>query len=220
MPAGISRSTWMSIHSGKVRLKVAIVHDPAAEAINSAVSLLETKLMNLLGEKIRERRKQQSLTLRELSSRLGISPSTLHKIEKGVLSPTVILMLEICHALDTPIYTFVRDKKKVFLHIKKGDQKELTADGLSVRLVADNGLISDDVSFSIVTCKKGEGLKKHTFPSYVFSYILSGTIRVSFNSDVYEAATGDALYYDGSFPHKTEALTDVSLVVLYINKND
>lgn len=158
--------------------------------------------------------------MRELSSHLGISPSTLHKIEKGVLSPTVILMLEICHALDTPIYTFVRDKKKVFLHIKKDEQKELTTNGLGVKLVADNGLISDDVSFSIVSCTKGEGLKKHTFPCYVFSYILKGKIRVSFNNDVYEANAGDALYYDGSFPHITEALTDVELVVLYINKND
>ncbi|HQO77610.1 MAG TPA: helix-turn-helix transcriptional regulator, partial [Thermodesulfobacteriota bacterium] len=69
--------------------------------------------MERLGQKIRERRKLKGLTLRELSGLLGISPSTLHKIEKGVLSPTVILMLEICHALDTPIYTFVRDKKKV-----------------------------------------------------------------------------------------------------------
>ncbi|HNR12762.1 MAG TPA: XRE family transcriptional regulator [Thermodesulfobacteriota bacterium] len=176
--------------------------------------------MERLGQKIRERRKLKGLTLRELSGLLGISPSTLHKIEKGVLSPTVILMLEICHALDTPIYTFVRDKKKVFVHIKKDEQKELTANGLAVKLVADNGLISDDISFNIVGCKKGEGLKKHTFPSYVFSYILRGKIRISFNNDVYEADAGDAVYYDGSFPHKTEALTDADLILLYINKKD
>jgi transcriptional regulator with XRE-family HTH domain len=176
--------------------------------------------MERLGQKIRERRKMKGLTLRELSSRLGISPSTLHKIEKGVLSPTVILMLEICHALDTPIYTFIKDKKKVFVHIKKDDQRELTTNGLSVKLVADTGLISDDINFSIVSSKKGEGLKKHTSPCYVFCYMLKGKIRVSFNNDVYEAEAGDAIYYDGSFPHKTEALSDMELVLLYINKTD
>ena len=176
--------------------------------------------MERLGQKIRERRKMKGLTLRELSSRLGISPSTLHKIEKGVLSPTVILMLEICHALDTPIYTFIKDKKKVFVHIKKDEQKELTTNGLSVNLVADNGLISDDINFSVVTCKKGEVLKKHTSPCYVFSYMLKGKIRIAFNNDVYEAEAGDAVYYDGSFPHKTEALSDMELILLYINKTD
>jgi len=75
--------------------------------------------MKELGEKIRERRKELGLSLRELSEKLSISPSTLQKIEKGVLNPTVNLMLEISHELDKPIYTFVRDKKKVIVHIKK-----------------------------------------------------------------------------------------------------
>lgn len=176
--------------------------------------------MDRLGQKIRERRKMMGLTLRELSSRLGISPSTLHKIEKGVLSPTVILMVDICHELDTPIYTFIKDKKKVFVHIKKDDQKEFMNEGLAVKLIADNGLISDDINFSIITCKKGKGNKKHTSLCYVFSYILKGKIRISFKNDVYEAEAGDAVYYDGSFPHKTEALTDMELINIYINKTD
>ncbi|MFH0813818.1 MAG: helix-turn-helix transcriptional regulator, partial [Pseudomonadota bacterium] len=68
--------------------------------------------MDRLGIKIRERRKKMELTLRELSSKLGISPSTLHKIEKGVLNPTVNLMVEICYELDAPIYSFIKDKKR------------------------------------------------------------------------------------------------------------
>lgn len=176
--------------------------------------------MDRLGIKIRERRKKMELTLRELSSKLGISPSTLHKIEKGVLNPTVNLMVEICYELDAPIYSFIKDKKKVFVHIKKEDQKEMTTDGLKVKLIADTGLISDNINLSLVECKKGGGLKKHTNPYFIFSYILKGKIRVSFNSDVYEAEAGDAVYYDGSFPHKTEALSDMQLINIYINKTD
>jgi len=61
---------------------------------------------------------------------------------------------------------------------------------------------------------------KHTEPYFVFSYIIKGMIRVTFGNMTYEAKEGEALYYDGSFPHSTEALTDMELVNLYINKGD
>ena len=177
--------------------------------------------MKELGEKIRERRKELGLSLRELSEKLSISPSTLQKIEKGVLNPTVNLMLEISHELDKPIYTFVRDKKKVIVHIKKDDQKELKInEGFVATLIADFGLMSDNINCSYVKCNKGGGMVKHTEPYFVFSYIIKGMIRVTFGNMTYEAKEGEALYYDGSFPHSTEALTDMELVNLYINKGD
>ena len=84
--------------------------------------------------------------------------------------------------------------------------------------MADNGLIGDNINLSLVNCRKGEGLKKHTEPCFVFSYILKGKIRVVFDGDVFEARAGDAIYYDGTFPHETEALSDMQLINIYINK--
>jgi len=177
--------------------------------------------MATLGEKIRVRRKELGLTLRELSHKLGISPSTLQKVEKGVISPTVNLMLEICHQLDKPIYAFIKDKKQVVVHIKKKDQKELPIHkGLVAKLVADFGLISDGINVSFVTCKKGGGLRKHTEPYFVFSYILKGNVNVTFANGTYAVKAGDAIYYDGSLAHKTEALTDIELINLYIARVD
>lgn len=177
--------------------------------------------MLTLGEKIRVRRKELGLTLRELSGKLSISPSTLQKIEKGVLSPTVNLMLEICHQLDKPMYSFIKDKRQVVVHIKKEDQKELPSHkGLVAKLIADFGLLSDYINISYVTCKKGGGIKKHTEAYFVFSYVLKGVIRINFSNGTYEVKAGEAIYYDGSFPHKTEALTDMELINLYIAKTD
>ncbi len=179
--------------------------------------------MDRLGEKIRERRNLKNLTLRELSSKIGISLSTLQKIEKGVLSPSVHLMIDICHELDTPLYTFIRDKKKVFIHIRKADQRELIKSTvedkrIKMMLIADYGLISDDINVSFLDVKKGGGMKPHTEPCFVFTYVLKGKIIVEYNGTMYQANEGDAVYYDGSFTHRTQALADSQLFNIYINK--
>lgn len=179
--------------------------------------------MEKIGEKIRERRKHMGFTLKDLSSKVGISPSTLQKIEKGVLSPSVHLMIDICHELDTPMYNIVRDKRKVFVHIRKEEQKELIRskvedERIKMFLVADYGLVSDDINVSFIDVKKGGGMKPHTEPCFVFTYVFKGKISVEFDGQIYSAKEGDAVYYDGSVTHRTQALADSQLLNFYVNK--
>jgi transcriptional regulator with XRE-family HTH domain len=173
-----------------------------------------------LGEKIREKRKGKGLTLRELSGKIDISSSKLQKIEKGRLDPSVNLTIKLCHELDTPIYTVMRDKKKVFVHITEEDQQVITDDKLKLWLVADKGLLSDEMNVSFVEVEKGAHRKTHTESCYVFTYVFEGKIRVNFDGATLEPGEREAVYYDGSIKHSLDALADSQLLNVLIDKSE
>jgi transcriptional regulator with XRE-family HTH domain len=56
-----------------------------------------------IGSRLRVLRRQQELSLRELSERLGISPSALSQIENGRLQPSVNRLISIMNALGVPL---------------------------------------------------------------------------------------------------------------------
>jgi quercetin dioxygenase-like cupin family protein len=89
-----------------------------------------------------------------------------------------------------------------------------------MKLVADYGLINDDINLSFLEVKKGGGMKVHTEPCFVFTYVLKGKIKVEFDGSIYEVKDGDVIYYDGSFPHNTKALEHSHLINIYIKKSD
>ena len=172
--------------------------------------------MEALGVQIRAKRKTLGLTLRELSKKVGISSSTLHKFEKGSLSPTVALMVHLCHELDAPVYDFLKENTTTFIHLKREDQKTISLQNINMKLIADYGLIDKNVNLSVLDVKEGAALPKHTEPLHVFVYVMKGRILLQFDGDAYEAREGEALYFDGSYPHSAQALTDAQLINIYI----
>ena len=56
-----------------------------------------------VGEAVRERRAERSLTLAALAAAVGISPSALSQIERGQVNPSIMTVVEIADALDTTV---------------------------------------------------------------------------------------------------------------------
>jgi transcriptional regulator with XRE-family HTH domain len=64
---------------------------------------LEAVTSEALGARLRELRQQTGVTLRELAGRLGISPSAVSQIERGVLRPSVSRLIGYVSALGVPL---------------------------------------------------------------------------------------------------------------------
>lgn len=62
-----------------------------------------------LGEALRERRRSQGRTLREVSSSASCSLGYLSEIERGEKEASSELLAAICRALDTPLSTVMAD---------------------------------------------------------------------------------------------------------------
>ena len=65
--------------------------------------------INILGNKIREKRKQKKLTLKTLSKMTNISQSELSKIERGEISnPSNVFLFRLSKALDVEYNELLR----------------------------------------------------------------------------------------------------------------
>ena len=67
-----------------------------------------------LGVTLKEYRKQQALTLRDLSSKAHISLSFLSEIERGLKEPSSTVISEIASALDLPMSNLYLDVARKF----------------------------------------------------------------------------------------------------------
>ena len=66
-------------------------------------------LRRLLGDVLRERRREQGRTLREVSARARVSLGYLSEVERGQNEASSELLGSICEALDVPLSAVLRD---------------------------------------------------------------------------------------------------------------
>jgi transcriptional regulator with XRE-family HTH domain len=66
-------------------------------------------LRRLLGDVLRERRREQGRTLREVSASARVSLGYLSEVERGQKEASSELLGSICEALDVPLSTVLRD---------------------------------------------------------------------------------------------------------------
>jgi transcriptional regulator with XRE-family HTH domain len=66
-------------------------------------------LRRLLGDVLRERRREQGRTLREVSSAARVSLGYLSEVERGQKEASSELLGSICEALDVPLSEVLRD---------------------------------------------------------------------------------------------------------------
>ena len=66
-------------------------------------------LRRLLGDVLRERRREQGRTLREVSASARVSLGYLSEVERGQKEASSELLGSICEALDVPLSSVLRD---------------------------------------------------------------------------------------------------------------
>ncbi|MFE5628492.1 helix-turn-helix transcriptional regulator [Streptomyces sp. NPDC056543] len=62
----------------------------------------------MIGARIREARLHANLSQLELGNRVGVDHKTIHRIEYGTSDPGLGLLIQIAHAIDTPLADLVR----------------------------------------------------------------------------------------------------------------
>jgi len=75
-------------------------------------------IKKLLGERIREFRKDKGFTQEQLAEMIGVEPRHISRIEGGYNSPSIERLAKISEALDVPIKEFFN-----FMHLNTPEQR-------------------------------------------------------------------------------------------------
>ena len=157
-----------------------------------------------LSKKWRTLREDAGYTLDEVSSKLGISPSYLSKIETGQANISFDVLQRLADFFNQNILYFFEEQNGGTKLIKKneGTQVDIGLEGVSIRnLVADS---SAHVKSMLYTIQPGCGnYHNHSHFGEEFVYLVHGSLQFTLNdSSVYTLQPGDSLFFHSSETHR------------------
>lgn len=190
-----------------------------------------------IGERLREARQRQGLTIREVAQRLEVSSSLISQIERDKVTPSVSTLWGLVTVLGLTMGDLFSEGAaapgahpaspaspaspaapggpattpghRAIISLETGVQWErLTASGDSV------------VEFlSVVYPPGGESCNEASLVRHggkEYGYIISGRLGVRIGFDKYELGPGMAISFDASSPHRLWAIGDQPAVAIWV----
>ena len=176
----------------------------------------ELKDLNL-GQKIKNLRQRQGLSLPQVAEKASLSEPLMAQIEGEVVAPPVATLLKISRALNVNIGYFFQDqdadkravivprneRKKVFRRIHEDPSKVGYYYESLAYPKADKHMEPFHVTFEV---KKKEDLIFFNHKGEEFIYVLDGQLEFNYEDETYALGPGDSLYFDASLPHAFRAV--------------
>ena len=163
----------------------------------------------MLGEKIRNTRKNKGLKLGELAAITELSSSYISQLERGLIEPSLTSLRKISNALNIPIYLLMDDISKDNPVVKRDERVKMffPNSNVSYELMTSiengekNGASMLVAKFSIRP--KSSELDEFSIHDAEEILILAkGVIEVSMGNESYEMHPGDTIYIMSNIPHK------------------
>lgn len=170
----------------------------------------EVRELNI-GQKIRKLRKEERLTLQDLSDLSGLSKPLLSQIENDQVIPPIATLLKIAKGLKVGIHFFFEEEedRQKFVLLRKGDLR-------SSRRRSGNdspqsylyhslapGMRHKSMEPFLVEFETGEWddsmLYKHDGEEFIF--LLEGELEFHYGQEIMTLKSGDSIYYDSSESH-------------------
>jgi XRE family transcriptional regulator, regulator of sulfur utilization len=158
-----------------------------------------------LGLRIRDLRRQKSLSLQALSEHSGVSFSMLSAIERGQKVPSILLMSQIATALGTSIGRLVEEERAPLVVVLRATEQPVIKDpiGMERRTLSP---VLPGVEFEFVQITLAPGTNAGTFPphrsgSREYLAVESGTLTLTLAGNEYVLSAHDSIYHDGNCLH-------------------
>lgn len=175
--------------------------------------------MEPLGERIKELRRQRSLTLRDLRARTGFSISFLSQVERGRSSLSISSLRAIGDALGVHLSYFFPPPPAADHAIRVRDRRPFRLEGSPIRYTRLSGdVLGGTLDPLIVTIPpRFRPPEPFAHPGEEFAYILKGTLTMRIDTKTYVLRPGDAIHFSARTRHTWENRGRRSVVALWVN---
>ncbi|HPC05741.1 MAG TPA: NifB/NifX family molybdenum-iron cluster-binding protein [Anaerolineaceae bacterium] len=173
----------------------------------------------LVGQKLREIRMNQGLSLRALAELSGLNVNTLSLVENGKSSPSVSALQQMAQALKVPISAFFESEPQEQKVVFTPANLRPNANFGSTRLEnLGKDLAGSRVQPFIVILQPGMGSgdREIVHTGYEFVYCLDGCIRYQVEDEEFYLNPGDSLLFEAHLPHTWENCDDITTRILLV----
>ncbi len=170
----------------------------------------------MLGIKIRAKRQEQKLTMKELAERVGLTAGFLSQIERDMAEPSITSLRKIANVLKVPMFYFLEDDRQYNLIVRKKERKvlKLGKGDVIFELLSPN--LNRTIEMTIGRLQPGAVTCDEPLMHYGEENLLvmHGEMKIQIGDDFYTLQEGDSIYYVSSTPHKIWNIGQTELVFI------
>lgn len=154
----------------------------------------------MIGPRIRARRNELGLSLRDLAQQVGLTASFLSQIERKQADPSIKSLRKIADALDVPMLYFLAENGEPEPVVRKGQRKRLLLPGSQVAYELLTPDLSRKLEMFVATVHPSQRNIAHPLPHPTEECILllAGSLCVKLGNTEYVLEEGDSIYFEGS----------------------
>jgi transcriptional regulator with XRE-family HTH domain len=173
-----------------------------------------------LGQRVKERRLELGLSLRELAERTGLTASFLSQVERDLASPSIDSLRKISEALEVPMFRFLVEKDARSPVVRRNQRVMLSfaGDGVDYQLLTPD--LNRNRSMEVFLEEWEPGKERTTMPlrqyTEEFIYVLQGQLEIHLGDEVYSLDAGDSIYFEGPLLHRLAAVGHETLRILSV----
>jgi len=178
--------------------------------------------MHLMGLRIKKKRADFGFQVKELSAKIGVTPSLISQIENGKAFPSIVTLKKVAEALHTTVGELIGENENLSQHplLKSTERRfvKKNKNGASLHLLSYHDP-SKQIEPYIITFKKNsnsKGIMTSNFPGQEFCYVLKGKFEAIINKQQYELSDGDGFYFNSNQPHLFKSISGKEAEILWI----
>lgn len=214
----------ISTRSSPAKSKAAKHDDFLTEVVSPARMEETDRRKESLGDRIRRVRELRGLTIKDLSSRIGIDIDTLERTESGEMIPALGQLARLGRALDMKMGYFISPGVgELMTVVRKDERRPVSRYGETKSM--EYGYFYESLAAEksnrmmepfIVTLVPTDKEDFSTHAGQEFLYVLEGKMKVQVGDRVEFLKPGEAVYYDSNQPHFVSCAGSTATKVLAV----
>lgn len=157
------------------------------------------RTVSQLGAKVAAARAERGWSLAQLAQRAGVSPATVHKIEKSGMTPTIASLMKIAAALGKSVAFFVDEPATPHVSVVRGDDRTrvyTSKQGLDLRNISGRyGPFLIAGAEAVVEPHADSGPTPMNHPGEELVIVTEGELVFTIDAQRYELRSGDSIHF-------------------------
>lgn len=169
-----------------------------------------------LGSRLRERRKELRLTLKEVADKAGLSVGFISQIERDITTPSLSSLVSVARVLGYHVSDFLAQPKVTAPMTRHAERPHYAIGGSSLTYERLSTTFPGNVLRSVLIHEPpGHRSEPISHEGEEIFFIVEGAITVEVDGERVELETGDSIHFPSTRVHSTWNHTDRPATILH-----